>query len=70
MTSKKQKIPADCLPRCSSCAFFIDDPREEVGECRRMPPQVFPDGEDGLGFSFAITSKEAWCGEYRRKCDS
>lgn len=65
--AKKQAIPEDCLPRCASCAFFIPDPKDDIGECRRYPPVVFPDGEDGLGFSFSMTGSTQWCGEFRRK---
>ncbi len=63
----KKKLPDDCMPRCSSCAFFISDPKEDMGECRRLPPVTFPDGDEGLGFSFAMTMPEMWCGEFKRQ---
>ena len=66
MTRKKPMLPADCMPRCASCAFFLMEPKEDVGECRRLPPQVFSDGDDGLGFSFSLTTPDKWCGEFKR----
>ena len=67
--AKKKPEADDWMPKCASCAFFVPD-SEEMGECRRLPPVVFPDGEDGLGFSFAMTVKDMWCGEFKRRCDS
>jgi hypothetical protein len=61
----KKKIPDDCMPMCRTCSFYAGDKKEEFGECRRFPPQIIPD-EDGVGFSFAITAEDQWCGEYRR----
>lgn len=65
-----KKIPDDCMPKCATCAFFVADAKEEIGDCRRLPPVVFPDGEEGLGFSFALTQADMWCGEYKRQCNS
>lgn len=66
MMKKNKSIPDDCMPRCESCAFFKADPKEDLGECRRLPPIIFPDGDDGLGFSFSMTTREMWCGEFKR----
>lgn len=66
---RKKTIPDDCMPRCETCAFFIGDPKEDMGECRRYPPNTFPEDE-GLGFSFGITIKTMWCGEFTRKLDA
>jgi hypothetical protein len=68
--ARKKSVPDDCMPRCASCAFFVGDPKEEIGDCRRYPPTTFPDGDEGLGFSFSITVSNMWCGEFIRKCDS
>lgn len=65
-----KKQPEDWMPKCGNCAFFVIEPKEEVGECRRLPPVVFADGEDGLGFSFSLTVPDRWCGEFKRKCDA
>lgn len=64
---RKKTLPDDCMPRCASCAFFVGDVKEDIGECRRLPPAVFPDGEEGLGFSFSLTAKQMWCGEFKRQ---
>ena len=66
----KKKPDEDWMPKCATCAFFVADPKEDMGECRRLPPVVFPDGDDGLGFSFSMSTSQMWCGEFRRKCDS
>lgn len=63
----KKPPPEDWMPKCAACAFFVSDPKEDVGECRRLPPAVFPDGDDGLGFSFAMTTPDRWCGEFKRQ---
>lgn len=70
MPVKKPAKEEDWMPKCANCAFFVPDAKEDVGECRRLPPAVFPDGEDGLGFSFSITHKTQWCGEFKRNCNS
>ena len=58
------------MPKCASCAFFVGEAKEDTGECRRLPPTIFPDGDDAVGFSFAITLADQWCGEFKRRCDS
>lgn len=70
MPTKKPSKEADWMPRCGNCAFFVPDSKEDIGECRRLPPVVFPDGDDGLGFSFSMSMHDHWCGEFKRKCDS
>ena len=65
--ARKKAMPDDCMPRCETCAFFAGDPKEDMGECRRHPPTTFPDGDEGLGFSFSITVKTMWCGEFKRQ---
>lgn len=64
---RKKQIPDDCMPRCETCAFFVGDQKEDIGECRRLPPVTFPDVGEGLCFSFGITVKSMWCGEFKRK---
>lgn len=70
MPVKKPAKQEDWMPKCGNCAFFVPDSKDELGECRRLPPVVFPDGEDGLGFSFSMSMQDQWCGEFKRKCDS
>jgi hypothetical protein len=60
------KIPDDCMPRCSSCAFFIPDKNGDLGECHRLPPTLLPESDGGVSFSFALTSTDEWCGEFVR----
>lgn len=65
MSIKKKKEDEDWMPRCGSCVFFVGDKQDSFGECRRLPPTVFPEDE-GVGFSFAITEVSQWCGEFKR----
>ncbi len=69
MPRKKQEAE-DWMPRCGSCAFFVGESSDDTGECRRLPPAIFPDGENAISFSFAITKIDQWCGEFKRRCDS
>jgi len=59
------KIPDDCMPRCSSCAFFNPNKNSDIGECHRYPPTLLPD-EQGVSFSFQLTAADEWCGEFIR----
>ena len=60
------KIPDDCMPRCSSCAFFKADKNGDLGECHRLPPTLLPEADGGVSFSFALTAIDEWCGEFVR----
>ena len=59
-------IPADCMPMCITCAFFVPDKNSSVGECHRYPPTILPDDGGGVSFSFPLTSADEWCGEFVR----
>lgn len=63
--AKVAVVPADCMPMCKTCVFFVMEPQNEVGECRRYPPVNIPI-ESSLTYEFAITEPGFWCGEYRR----
>ncbi len=63
----KKPVVEDWMPKCASCAFFVPDAQQDVGECRRYPPAVFPEDGDSVGFSFALTQIDQWCGEFRRR---
>jgi hypothetical protein len=58
-----KKLPADCMPKCSTCRFQQDD------KCHRSPP-VFVSDEDGSGFVFPDVDAEDWCAEYIRRTNS
>jgi hypothetical protein len=58
-------IPADCMPMCKTCVFFVFEPQNDVGECRRYPPANIAT-ENTLTYEFSITEPEFWCGEYKR----
>ena len=61
------KIPADCMPACRTCAFFVRDKEGDLGECHRLPPTVLPEDNGGASFFFALTASDEWCGEYIRR---
>ena len=66
----KKKPDDDWMPKCATCAFFVEHSNDEIGDCRRLPPMIFPDGENSIGFSFSVTEPNLWCGEFKRRCDS
>ena len=50
---------------CKSCRFYrsVDD---EAGQCRRYPPDNYPD-DDGIDVAaFRVTMSAWWCGEFAR----
>jgi hypothetical protein len=64
MVKKKQTDPKTC----ANCRFFhLDDPKDEIGFCRRMPPVYIPSDEDGAGggWTFAVTWFDVDCGEHK-----
>lgn len=38
-----KKIPDDCMPRCSGCAFYVAEKKDKIGECHRYPPVLVPE---------------------------
>lgn len=64
---KPKKLPADCMPKCVSCAF--GEIEGEGGVCHRYPPQFVVD-EGEVGSAFPVVSADDWCGEYRRMLQS
>lgn len=62
----KKSIPADCMPACVSCAFFMCEPKEDLGFCRRYPPMII-EAEDGYDSCIPVTARADWCGEFIRK---
>lgn len=61
---RKPKLPADCMPMCSTCAFCRKD--DEGGMCHRYPPVAVTDDE-GFGFTHIPVAPDDWCGEYQRR---
>lgn len=66
------KKPAAPEPEsCGSCRYFLSNKEDEYGFCRRGPPSVFPDPEDGSPIVlWRIVATPEWCGEFSRKLDS
>lgn len=68
--------------RCRSCQFWKMGSSSEVGECRRLPPQIVSrtsdysrslgGGDYSEGISTSVDSEwpdtkaEDWCGEWRK----
>ena len=61
-----KKIPADCMPSCQNCSFFLTEPKEDLGFCRRYPPIVISVGEDEYDTTFPVVARDEWCGEFHR----
>lgn len=69
MASKKNSkvVSDDCSPACASCAFFsLDEPKDEMGYCKRYPP-IFVTDESGEGWTHSVSAFDDWCGEFKRK---
>lgn len=64
---KKQKLLDDCMPNCKGCSFFLSDPKDVLGECRRYPPVVLYIGDNDFDSSFPLSSADEWCGEFIRR---
>jgi hypothetical protein len=62
--AKKQPQP---LPEfgCHNCRFWRKD--DDGGTCRRDPPTVVYDTEDGAFSIWPMTAAEDWCGEHTVK---
>lgn len=63
----RKKLPDDCMPKCASCAFFVCEPKDEMGECRRLPPLACVADDQGVMFAFAVVHHTEWCGEFKRR---
>lgn len=61
-----KKIPEDCLPSCGSCSFFLKQPKDDLGYCRRYPPTIVSLGDDEFESVFPISAPDDWCGEFVR----
>lgn len=68
VTKKKpqEAMPADCMPKCASCAFFDIEPKDDVGICRRYPPKVVV-VNDEIEMVVPATLPSDWCGEFSRR---
>lgn len=60
-----KKLPADCMPRCGSCAFRVYEKEVDGSFCHRHPPVPVTDDE-GFGFTHIPVDIDGWCGEYVR----
>ena len=52
--------------RCENCVWWEE--ADEVGHCRRMPPQYVSERHSQYAFSLTVwptTMPYAWCGEFR-----
>lgn len=51
---------------CASCRFFLlDDPKDEVGYCRRFPPKIIIINDEPES-ALPVAAHSEWCGEYHR----
>ena len=61
-----KKIPDDCMPMCKNCSFFLIEPKDTLGFCRRYPPTIINLGDDSFDSIFPIVDSDEWCGEFNR----
>lgn len=54
------------MPACISCAFFICEPKEDLGYCYRYPPKLI-EIEGNFESCYPVTERKDWCGEFVRK---
>jgi hypothetical protein len=66
---KKKVIPIIDRENCGLCKFFLKNPDDDNGYCRRFPPMPVAD-EEGIASVFAVTDTSDWCGEFRPKLNS
>lgn len=66
MTKKAKPPPNERT--CGNCRHWKDiteeGAEERVGECRRAPPQVLYDPEDGAFGMWPFVTSSDWCGEH------
>jgi hypothetical protein len=48
---------------CDKCRFFLEEPNETYGECRRHAPVVRMQIEDTATW-WPVVERNDWCGEY------
>lgn len=71
--SRPKKSDAKPLPErgCHNCRHWKEEtePGDDVrnGTCRRFPPTVLYDAEDGSFSLWAYTAADDWCGEHGAK---
>jgi hypothetical protein len=70
-TRKAKTIPIveDRVQTCESCRYRFA--KHDYQECRRYPPKIVLDMQDGGHFSaFPLISLEEFCGEWAAKLNS
>jgi hypothetical protein len=65
MATRKKKIPDDCMPMCKTCSFYLTDPKDSAGFCRRYPAVVVVINDE-VECGFPVMLPDEWCGEYAR----
>ena len=75
MATKKIKAETLQPPRCSLCCYWIRLPSDtqivsENGECRRSPPQLLHDPENGPYAVWPLTENTDYCGEWKARMNA
>lgn len=61
--------PAETVVACEHCRYFV--PKDGRNECRRNPPSVAVDFEDGgVTSMFPLVDAGEWCGCWAPKLNS
>ena len=60
------KLEDDCVS-CSHCCYFVVDPKDSTGFCRRYPPNVVISNENEVYCALPVVESTDYCGEFKRK---
>jgi len=52
-------------PKCPDCAYWLEEPEEGFGECRRYAPRPALNDVTKTIPYWPTTETDDWCGEFR-----
>lgn len=52
-------------PKCPDCAYWLEEPGEDFGECRRYAPRPVTGDVTKTVPYWPTTTSDEWCGEFR-----
>jgi hypothetical protein len=62
--------PAGDEPACAACVYWTETTERgdtvRNGQCRRYPPAILHDSDDGPYCLQPMLESDEWCGEFRR----
>lgn len=74
MTRRAPSLPKEAVDTCAGCKFWLEqtEAADKVrnGLCRRSPPALLYDQEDGALCLQPMTESDDWCGEFAQALQS